>query len=201
MTYKSWARDKKKGIQDNSRILKILEKIGKHGKIHHNALKKEMSKEGIVTRIFDRLMKELEGNKLVTTTRMKNRKYYSLQFDFDKRKKTLFKDIKAEVVFVRMDVSFLINNYEQSDLLNKSARTFFVIKHIFRALEKIAFFNALYGINNETKQREEKLHVYLKEIFKTIKKDKDVKMILTLIQNNQFPSRYSYSMNELPITS
>ena len=139
-------------------------------------------------------------NQSLVKTRIKNRSYYSLKFDFGNHKETLIKNIKVDVAFAKLDMYFLID-FQKYDLLNKFAQIIFILKNLFRILEKISIFNAMYGDNEIIEKKELKIRQYLKEIFKIARDDNDGQIIMTLIQNNQFPKNYSYTINELPTSS
>jgi len=201
MTYENQIRLNKKKKEDNKRRIKILEIVKQHGKIHSNLLKNELHKSlGTGTKTFDYLKKEMVENQSLVKTRIKNRSYYSLKFDFENHKEMLIKNIKVDVTIAKKDMFFLID-FQKYDLLNKSVHIIFILKNLFRILEKISVFNAMYGDDEIVEKKELKIRQYLKEIFKIIRNNKDGQIIMTLIQNNQFPKRYSYTINELPTSS
>ena len=198
MTYENRYRQSEKKKEDDKRIIKILEIIKRHGKIHNNLLKKELHKAlGTGTKTFDRLLKEMSENGILVKIGIKNKIYYSQKFNFNNHENILRQNIKSDVMIAREDLILLISGFEKFDLFNKSAHTLFTLNRYFRTLEKIAVFNAIYE-NDDMDKRELRIKLYLKEIFKILKNDKDGQIILTLIQNNQFPKRYSYTINEFP---
>ena len=194
MTYYGWARTTKQEIRDNKKCIIILDEIQKNDLIHHNALKKLVKEKRIVTRKFDQLIKSLIENNSITVARKKNRKYYSIKFDLETYEKELLHDIKRDLAFTQMDVLMIQQNFSKQDILNKSTHSLFLIKNIFRINEKISFFESLYGIESVQKF-ELKIKKYLKEVIRIIKNDKDVKSIFALIQHNQFPKSYTFSMD------
>ena len=194
MTYYGWARTTKQEIRDNKKCIIILDEIQKNDLIHHNALKKLVKEKRIVTRKLDQLIKSLIENNSITVARKKNRKYYSIKFDLETYEKELLHDIKRDLAFTQMDVLMIQQNFSKQDILNKSTHSLFLIKNIFRINEKISFFESLYGIESVQKF-ELKIKKYLKEVIRIIKNDKDVKSIFALIQHNQFPKSYTFSMD------
>ena len=198
MTYENQIRLNKMKKGDIERTLKILEIIKQYGKVHNNLLKNELRKAlGTGTKTFDRLLKEMSENGILVKTGIKNKIYYSQKFNFDNHENMLRQEIKFDIMIAREDLAFLISGFKKFDLLNKSAQILFTLNKYFRTLEKIAVFDAMYE-NDDMEKRELKIKLYLKEIFKIIKNDEDGQIILTLIKNNQFPKRYSYTINELP---
>lgn len=194
MTYYGWARTTKQEIRDNKKCIIILDEIQKNDLIHHNALKKLVKEKRIVTRKFDQLIKLLIENNSITVARKKNRKYYSIKFDLETYEKELLHDIKRDLAFTQMDVLMIQQNFSKQNILNKSSHSLFLIKNIFRINEKISFFESLYGIESVQKF-ELKIKKHLKEVVHIIKNDKDAKSIFALIQHNQFPKSYTFSMD------
>jgi len=183
-------------IDKLNEILNSLKKIPNIKEVRELRKRLVLDQGHMAKMTYDRIISELVTSRSIRIDKKGNRKYYSINKDFEIKPQDLEHEIKIDIYIIKQDITILENMFDTFNSLNKSAQAFFIIKKIFHTVTKLTTLCSLYPQNkDEYNKKIERLEKYINRIFKTVKNDKDAKIVYPLIVNNLYPKKLEFSMN------